>query len=907
MYFRHCNRLLTLLLWLFSAAVYAQGTITPFADLNTGPNSFTSGSLGNAAVFFDSRTFFVAATRAAGGELWVTDGTALNTRLFADLCPGQCSSSPSGFYVEGSNLFFSADDGRHGRELWRLAAGASVPNLVADINPGAAGSDPALIARKTFRIGASAVARTFFVATRQSDGRELWRLNASGSASVSLELDLVAGSASSNPSSFAALNTVGLGLIARTPNVGEELYLLNYSSTTAAATGASVVDGFNTNTQRTLFGSLISLASNTYVLLFDRSTGDQELWATQGTAASTVMLRSADLIESLTVNATLARLFFTSGAPSARLLAISDGSVVGTSNLTSTAVNALNLVSIGNRLLFTGVTPNGRELFISDGSAVGTGLLKELVSGANGISNQVSAASANNARMFLGFNDQVWISDGSDAGTIEISGTAIQGSGRVFRLLPTTGTNALIGFDPQSSNTSEPFFTQGSNGSTLALGNFVSDVGDSFATPLAVFNNRLVFNGFVPGQTVDALSLPLNAASSPEALGNFSENAGAHFGKHWFTSFAQLVQTDATASGTSVIPGVDPQISGSKCVIERNGAAYFIGAGGSSSDVEIYRSDGTAANTVPVTDVSTAGGRGVEDFCFANFHGIAGFADKLFFVGRLNGLGAELYVLNAADQMSLVADIRAGSASSVFATDIVSLNDRIVFKADDGIFGNELWVSTGTAQGTQRLRDINPGAGASDPGDLTRVGNLIYFTAFDPLIGRELYVTDGTIAGTRLVRDLFAGNGSTIPNNLPARVFGAFGNKLYFAALSSTEPDCTLFESDGTSAGTRCAYDSATINLGPVLSGAITANGALVFTAKRSLPDDGEEIRVLFNRQWLDVGGYDIAPGALGSAPQELLASGNSVFFRADDGTTGSELWRLDLPDFDVVFVSGFE
>ena len=66
------------------------------------------------------------------------NGTALGTRLLADLCPGQCSSldSAPNFHVEGSSLFFAANDGQHGRELWRLdAAAGSQPVMALDLNP----------------------------------------------------------------------------------------------------------------------------------------------------------------------------------------------------------------------------------------------------------------------------------------------------------------------------------------------------------------------------------------------------------------------------------------------------------------------------------------------------------------------------------------------------------------------------------------------------------------------------------------------------------------------------------------------------------------------------------------------------------------------------------------------------
>src|SRR6185503_976329 len=40
---------------------------------------------------------------------------------------------------------------------------------------------------------------------------------------------------------------------------------------------------------------------------------------------------------------------------------------------------------------------------------------------------------------------------------------------------------------------------------------------------------------------------------------------------------------------------------------------------------------------------------------------------------------------------------------------------------------------------------------------------------------------------------------------------------------------------------------------------------------------------------------HDIAPGALSSRPEELELQGSRLFFAADDGLTGRELWVLDL------------
>jgi ELWxxDGT repeat protein len=894
-----------LCLILCASAARAQGSVAQFADLNTGPNSQAQGSMGAASVFFDNRTFFVATTAESGTELWVTDGSAVNTRLFADLCPGRCSGSPQSFHIEAGDLYFTADDGMRGLELWRLSPGGGAPTFLIDINPGPSSSLPARFERISFRANGTLVTRTFFAATRAGEGRELWRLNAGTTPTVALERDIVPGPSSSEPRGMEVLNTLQVGLTVATSPGMREVVALDYASATAPPTGVTVFTAFGTNAQRRANDELRTLGSNTYLVVRDINTLDDELWVFQGTNASAIKLRTADVIGSITFNVALFRTFFTARSGSARQLMVSDGSLAGTVTLGAASLDADNLASLGNRVLFTGVTAAaGRELFITDGTAANTVLLKELVSGSAGISGALHVIAASGARYLLAFADQLWISDGTSAGTIEISGSAISGDGAIVTLTPTTGVESLIGFAAGAAFGGEPFYSRGTAATTVALGNLRGDVGDSLPRPFGVYGQRVVFSAFVPGQSVSVKSLPVSGGGPLEALGSFIEvDSGQHFGRFWFRGTNGLVMTDGTAAGTSINPAVRPEIRGPECVFERNGAAYFIGAPpSSSSDVEIFRSDGTEAGTVAVTDVSNGSDRGILDACSRSIHQIAGLDNRLLFAATTPATGTELHVLDGNDDVSLVVDLRAGP-NGANMIDLVALGDRVVFDADDGIFGVELWSSTGTAQGTLRLTDTNPGVGNGNPRDLTRVGDRVFFTASDPTSGRELYVTDGTVAGTRRVVDLFAGTGSAF-GDYDAQ-FTVTNGKLFFRAGSSSQPGCVLFESDGSAAGTRCAYDPASTALGPVQEIEATASGALVFSAWRAT--DGEEPRVLFNGTLLGLAGGDVAPGPSGSAPQLLRAAGNDVYFQADDGVTGAELWRLSLGDLDLLYRDGFE
>jgi ELWxxDGT repeat protein len=94
------------------------------------------------------------------------------------------------------------------------------------------------------------------------------------------------------------------------------------------------------------------------------------------------------------------------------------------------------------------------------------------------------------------------------------------------------------------------------------------------------------------------------------------------------------------------------------------------------------------------------------------------------------------------------------------------VGSTLFFTASDGVNGNELWKSDGTAAGTVLVKDIFPGLSGPSPSSLTAVGNTLFFTANDGVNGNELWKSDGTAAGTVLVKDINPGSAPTPPPNL---------------------------------------------------------------------------------------------------------------------------------------------
>lgn len=259
---------------------------------------------------------------------------------------------------------------------------------------------------------------------------------------------------------------------------------------------------------------------------------------------------------------------------------------------------------------------------------------------------------------------------------------------------------------------------------------------------------------------------------------------------------------------------------------------------------------------------------------------------QIFFAGRDVETGIELWRSDGTeDGTRLVADIRPGPSGSV-PERFVDVGGVAYFTADDGVHGAELWRSDGTEAGTWMVRDIMPGREESDAWNLTELNGLLLFNADDGVAASELWRSDGTEAGTYLVKDIWPG-----PEHGGPQKFTRVGDVIYFVATDATHGK-ELWVTDGTTAGTRRVTD---INRGsgdsiycrraqPI----VELNGELFFSA-----DDGEHGFELWKTDGTTAGTTmvrDVRPGAESSNALPLLGAGGYVYFNADEG----ELWVSD-------------
>jgi len=273
----------------------------------------------------------------------------------------------------------------------------------------------------------------------------------------------------------------------------------------------------------------------------------------------------------------------------------------------------------------------------------------------------------------------------------------------------------------------------------------------------------------------------------------------------------------------------------------------------------------------------------------------AAFDGYLYFAAVDSAHGEELWRTNGTST-TLIKDINTGLGGAD-ADGFTPLGDYLYFSAYDGTHGTELWRTDGTEAGTTLVKDINTnddGADSSYPYAFTALGGYLYFQANDGAHGYELWRTNGTEAGTTLVKDINTNSGgdeSSAPDH-----FEVFGGYLYFQANDGTN-GYELWRTNGTEAGTTLFQDINTASSGENSSypyDFTALGGYLYFTA-----NDGAHGYELWRTNGTSPAALvkDInstSGGAASSYASNFTALGDYIYLRADDGIHGWELWRTN-------------
>ncbi|HJT76930.1 MAG TPA: ELWxxDGT repeat protein [Gemmataceae bacterium] len=819
--------------------------------------------------------------------------------------------------------------------------------LVKDINRDAAPSLPLTDSEQVDITAANG--KLFFVANDGTHGNELWASD--GTAAGTAPVRDRQGHHLAGPLKLTAVGNT-LYVTAEGGATGEELW-----RTDGTAAGTVRVKTLSAGPGTTAQAAdLTAVGGTLYFTTSDPSGTQTDLWRSDGTTAGTFVLHAFDIPVG---GATAGDLQFTSwkdrlycladnGGHRAAVLWQSDGTVAGTTPIkdldpAQDNVTPSNLTVVNGRLFFA-LTDNDtrREaLWSSDGTAAGTRLVKTLTAATAALSPFVAPAEfltpVGNTLFFTAddgvHGTELWKSDGSARGTVLVKDINAQ---------PTPPGTGAAGSDPASLTAvghtlffsasdgvhgDELWKSDGSPGGTVlvkdinpAAGAPTDEIGDgtsSFPSSLVAVGGRLFFTASDPTHgnelwrsdgTAAGTSLvrdihPGFADSAPTGLTALNGRLffAADDGTHGLT----LWKSDGTAAGTGLVRVINRSTADAwpADLTAVNGKVFFTADDGTHGR-QLWRTGGSASGAVMLTDLPGGGS-------VANLTASRGL---LFFTANDGMHGDELWRSDGtAAGTRMVKDLYRGTGpaypggplgpNSSNPTDLTDVNGTLFFVGADGQGGPGLWASDGTAAGTRLVRRFVADPASGGPTNLTDVNGTLFFAASDGVHGQELWKSKGTTATTVMVKDIWPGAVSLLPgmpalpfSSAPANFFVA-GSTLYFTANDGSH-GTELWKSDGTAKGTVLVKDanpgsgdafSDLLGMAPSFA---TMNGVLYFTA-----NDGVHGPQLWRTDGTPGGTRlvkAIGPGMPGEVPASLTVVGHTLFFSADDGVHGQELWKSD-------------
>ena len=869
----------------------------------------------------------------------------------------------------------------------RLGVPAALSHSLVDLEPGTqiVGSYPENLTAVGDRI--------YFTATTPGSGQQLWMSD--GSAEGTRMVVLLNQNATAYPA-FRGL----------TPYKGSLLFVAPGAHRTTLYRTDGDVESTQVVAPSEAFeplGSIAQLGDTLVVAAMDNDYG-AELWKSDGTSAGTTLLKdvmpglNGSYPDQLTVVGNT--LFFVAYDQTGRTLFRTDGTAAGTARVDG-AVERPNapqeLTAGGARVFFAATSTSGTEPWVSDGTATGTLRLADLVSGPSS-SNPHAFTPALNLTFFQASTDQqanalfrtdgtisgtrplpgpdplhlfargaqvyfdgsrgpgvvgrdLWVTDGSDAGTVQIVDLTDSYFGGLTWPV-SLGNSFYFGNDqgPGYPLGPELWISDGTAAGTHILVDSIPGPSGTSPTHLAVAGNRIFFSGGDPDVTgaelwtSDGTPSGTHLVRDIATLGAGSDpstpvimGGSLYFAASTVATGRKVWRTDGTDGGASLLSdlglGVADVVPDQLTVSGHR--LFFTAQTGANQALQLWASDGTSTGT-----------RAVHDFApYSNYSRfpMVPWKGGLFFAGYDPKLGIEPWFSDGtAGGTAMVKDVNVGSDSSLPNTMVV-FGDAVYFMAFDGtrsvlwrtdgteagtlpaitfftpadtipngwmpvvmdgalyfITTRTLYRSDGTDVGTVPIAPTTAGAPGINP-RLTVVGHRLFFK-FASADGLELWVSDGTPSGTTQVVDLTPGLDGTSIGALTAVKDRLFFERLEFAYIQGY-PDAfgSIWVTDGTAAGTTKLKDLSFRTFPSQVGSdteylsmlALEPEDRVIFLASRQF--EGEE-------PWVSDGTpagtrplVEIARGPASSQPDAPVRFGNSVVLPADDGQIGKELWVVDI------------
>lgn len=869
---------------------------------------------------------FVGYDFVSGSEIWMTDGTKEGTKMVKDINPfgGSLAYPKPKLTIVNGTAFFIANDGIHGDELWKSDGTEEGTMMVKDINNGE-GAAFASYSTDAYQANefTSVNGIIFFIANDGTNGNGLWKSDGTETGTIMVK-DI-------NPSQILPyslndeiINFHGTIFFAEDNGInGSELW-----KSDGTEAGTIMVKDINPGPGVSNPHNFTEVGGALFFIAYN-STNGFALWKSDGTEEETVMVKvlNSEIYpypDNLTdVNGIL--FFVVNDEINGIELWNSDGTEAGTVMVKDInpegGSNPSDLTNVNGILFFTANDgANGRELWKSDGTEEGTVMVKDITTLGTETSKLQALTTVNDMLYFIASagtsSDALWMSDGTESGTFMVKDINPDGVSFFQQNPNLMNVNGMLFF---LANWGELWKSDGTEEGTVKIMNMNVMAKSSFPSYLANINNILLFEAIDGTETgsgsglwrsdgTEAGTFLIKGLSINPYNYKFIHVNDTDFFVGGNENGYELWKTDGTEAGTVMVKDINPGSlgSGPADMISVNGILFFTADDGTNGR-ELWRSDGTEAGTVMVKDIWQGMLFGSDPSHLININGIIFFtadyvANDVLNIGKLwKSDGAEAGTVPVAEDFSI-------DLYSIIRTGSVNINGTIFFISYDKENGVALWKSDGTSAGTAMVRVILPSAFNFDwNAHIININDSLYFIVYGGADGTELWKSDGTEAGTTKIKDIaFSGSAFFYSYWYQEDLININGT-LFFAADDGVN-GVELWKSDGTEEGTVMVKD---INPGTgnafycmpyykrtCLTKLASNDGAVFFWA-----NDGTHGFELWKSDGTESGTVmvkDTYPGSGGSffndygLLTDFINAGDSIFFTANDGTHGFELWKTD-------------
>jgi ELWxxDGT repeat protein len=228
------------------------------------------------------------------------------------------------------------------------------------------------------------------------------------------------------------------------------------------------------------------------------------------------------------------------------------------------------------------------------------------------------------------------------------------------------------------------------------------------------------------------------------------------------------------------------------------------------------------------------------------------------------------------------ASVVAGQSSSPVS--FHRLGEQLLFVANDGEHGGEVWRADGTTAGTRLVKDVRIGAEGSSPKFVGNIGNAAIFEAREGGSLHTIWRTDGTTEGTSPLM-IIPPPATEYANGYAVTTIAA-DTRVFVIVRQTYDGPSEIFVTDGTADGTH------RIGLFPIefTSTKLGINGRFYFLGRDTSVgaqlwvSDGTLLGTHMVRRTVE------CPGALcGPLPVHLFRIGDRAYFSTEDA-----LWTTD-------------